>query len=91
MAEPNLRLPDFSSVEPGRIGEILVGHFLDLWEGGSGMPILLRSAASNEAAANGLKQIFASQVLPAIAVAGSPRNSARIAPGLSHPSCSGWH
>ena len=79
VAEPDLRLPDLAGVEPGRIGEILVGHFLDLWEGGSGMPILLRSAASNESAANGLKQIFASQVFPAIAVAGAPETAAHRA------------
>lgn len=75
VAEPNLRLPDLSQVPVKRIGETLVGHFLDLWEGGSGMPVLLRSAASNEAAAERLKLIFASQVFPVIASAGRPETA----------------
>lgn len=81
VAEPDLRLPDLGQVAARRIGETLVGHFLDLWEGGSGMPVLLRSAASNEAAAARLKQIFASQVFPAIAAAG-PSETAPQRAGL---------
>jgi AcrR family transcriptional regulator len=71
VAEPDLRLPDLSGMNPKKIGEALVGHFLDLWEGGSGMAVLLRSAASNEAAAERIKQIFARQVFPVIASAGT--------------------
>jgi AcrR family transcriptional regulator len=70
VAEPDLRLPDLLQVPVNSIGETLVGHFLDLWEGGSGMTVLLRSAASNESAAERLKQIFASQVFPVIAAVG---------------------
>jgi hypothetical protein len=36
------------------------------------MPVLLRSAASNENAANRLREIFATQVLPAVARIGDP-------------------
>lgn len=82
VAEPDLQLPDLSTVEAGMIGEALVAHFLDLWEGtGSGMAVLLRSAASNEEAADRLKQIFARQVLPMIAVAG-PAETATMRAGL---------
>lgn len=81
VAEPDLRLPDLTAVKPQKIGEVLVGHFLDVWEGGSGMPVLLRSAASNEAAAERLKQMFARQVGPAVAKAGSP-GKAPIRAGL---------
>jgi AcrR family transcriptional regulator len=72
---PDLRLPDLSQVASGAVGESLVRHFLDIWEGeqaGGGLPILLRSAASNEAAAAKLRQIFSEQVFPAVARAGSP-------------------
>lgn len=72
VAEPDLRLPDLTEVAPGRVGESLVDHFLDMWEGGSGMPILLRSAASNAGAAQRLEQIFARQVFPVIASVGEP-------------------
>jgi AcrR family transcriptional regulator len=71
VAEPDLKIPDLGDIPASRIGEALVGHFLDLWEGGSGLSVLLRSAASNEAAALRLKAIFASQVFPAVAAAGS--------------------
>ena len=72
VAEPDLRLPDLTGVDPKKIGEALVQHFLKMWEGGSGMPVLLRSASSNEAAAKQLQQIFARQVFPVIAAAGPP-------------------
>jgi AcrR family transcriptional regulator len=79
VAEPDLQLPDLTNVDPAEIGERLVGHFLTLWEGGSGMPILLRSAASNAAAAAKLQQIFAAQVFPVIAAVGLPRTAANRA------------
>lgn len=72
---PDLRLPDLDAVARDAIGESLVHHFLDIWEGehaGGGLPILLRSAASNEDAAETLRQIFREQVFPAIARAGNP-------------------
>src|SRR5262245_5931817 len=70
----DLKLPDLSRLDRATIGENLVRHFLTLWEGDNakgGLPILLRSAASNEYAANKLRELFASQVMPAIARAGS--------------------
>ena len=79
VAVPDLQLPDLSDVDPATIGETLVRHFLDQWEGeaaGGGMPILLRSSASNEEAANRLRGIFIAQVFPAIARAGPPETAA---------------
>ena len=72
VAEPDLQLPNLSAIAPSQIGEELVRHFLDMWEGGSGMPILLRSAASNASAAQSLERIFARQVFPVIASVGEP-------------------
>lgn len=72
---PDLRLPDLGRISTDAIGESLVRHFLDLWEGeqaGGGLPVLLRSAASNDEAAAKLRQIFREQVFPAVARAGSP-------------------
>ena len=78
VAMPNLRLPDVSGVAPESVGETLVRHFLAQWEGeegGGGMPILLRSAASNDAAAARLREIFLTQVFPIIAAAGPPETA----------------
>lgn len=79
VAMPNLDLPDLSAADSATIGETLVRHFLEQWEGeggGGGMPILLRSAASNEDAAERLRAIFIAQVFPAIARAGPPETAA---------------
>ena len=69
-ADIDLRLPDMSALPPTAVGEALVRHFLMIWEneaGTSALPVALRSAASNELAAARLRDIFASQVAPAIA------------------------
>jgi AcrR family transcriptional regulator len=79
VAMPDLKLPDLSKVDPEAIGESLVRHFLQLWEGehgGGGLPILLRSAASNEEAATKLRGMFKAQVFPALVRAGNPATAA---------------
>lgn len=78
VAMPDLHLPDLSEADPATIGESLVRHFLAQWEGdegGGGMPVLLRSAASNEEAATRLREIFRAQVFPAVARAGTPETA----------------
>lgn len=78
VANPDLQLPDLSGTDPSKVGEAMVRHFLDQWEGeqaGGGMPILLRSAASNEEAAERLRDIFRTQVFPAIARLGPPETA----------------
>jgi AcrR family transcriptional regulator len=60
---------DLSGVPPGRIGEALVRHFLTLWEGegtAGSLPILLRTAAVSETAAERMREVFALQVRPVI-------------------------
>lgn len=78
VATPDLRLPDLSVIDPARAGEVLVRHFLELWEGGEaggGLPVLLRSAASNHEAAERLHDVFRTQVFPVIARAGPPETA----------------
>jgi AcrR family transcriptional regulator len=76
----DLGLPALKAGDPGRIGESLIRHFLDVWEGsGKGMAIMLRSAASNEFAAEKMREVFAKQVGPAIASVGSKATAARRA------------
>lgn len=84
VSAPDLHLPDLSAIDSAMIGETLVRHFLALWEGeqsGGSLPILLRSAASNEDAAEQLRAVFAAQVFPAIAWAG-PAETAAMRAGL---------
>jgi AcrR family transcriptional regulator len=66
----DLRLPDLSRTEPAQLGEALIRHFLEVWEGlGNGsLTILLRAAASNEEAADKTRAVFAGQVLPMLAL-----------------------
>lgn len=74
----DLRLPDLSGVSRTKIGATLVGHFLDVWEneGGGGLIILLRAAASNEGAAETIREILTLQILPLVQ---------RISPGPLAP------
>ena len=74
VATPDLRLPDLRDIDSAKIGETLVRHFLEQWEDGSGgLAVLLRSATSNEEAAQRLLDVFRGQVFPAIARAGGDR------------------
>jgi AcrR family transcriptional regulator len=78
VATIDLQLPDLSGADPGTIGETLVRHFLDQWEGENnrgGLPILLRSAASNPEAAERLRDLFRLQVFPAVSLAGPVANA----------------
>lgn len=84
VAEPDLHLLDLRDVNSDKIGEAIVRHFLKQWDGdqaGRGMPVLLRSAASNEDAAERLRNIFREQVFPVIASAG-PADTAIVRAGL---------
>ena len=62
----DLRLPDLSALPPGRLGEALVAHFLDRWEEDETMVALLRAAVTQPAAAERLRQIFVTQLVPAM-------------------------
>ncbi|WP_426232119.1 TetR family transcriptional regulator [Pararhizobium sp. DWP3-4] len=78
VAEPNLQLQDLDIIDMDGIGEALVRHFLAQWEGeqaGRGLPVLLRSAASNDDAAGRIRDIFQEQVFPVISRAGPPETA----------------
>lgn len=69
-SEVDLGLAEIDFTTAGSVGEAVTRHFLDLWEGRGkhmGLVILLRAGATNEAAADRIRQIFAGQVLPAAA------------------------
>jgi AcrR family transcriptional regulator len=73
-ASINLELPSLGAVGRDGVGEALAKHFLDIWEdvgSAKGMAIMLRSAASNDLAAEKVREVFARQVGPTIAALGS--------------------
>lgn len=81
-AEFELQLPPPDAQDPSRVGERLVRHFLALWEGpqaNMAMAVLLRSAASNAASAQQVRDIFTTQVMPAIAKLGTRATAGRRA------------
>jgi AcrR family transcriptional regulator len=79
----DLRLPNLASIPKRHLGEILVAHFLARWEGDSAddaLLILLRSAATDDAAAERMRTIFRHQLVPAInGIVASPAEAARRA------------
>ncbi|MBW6439480.1 TetR family transcriptional regulator [Actinoplanes hulinensis] len=70
-AEFDLRLPDLAGAEPTSVGEVLVRHFLERWEGDDTLLALLRAAVTQEGPAERMRAIFAGQLGPL---------SARLAP-----------
>lgn len=63
-AEFDLRLPDLTGVPRGEIGTALAGHILSRWEHDETLMALLRAAVTNEAAAERMRSIFATQLGP---------------------------
>lgn len=81
-AEFSLQLPDFGAADRSRLGRLLVGHFLRRWEGGDDvLVILLRSSATNAAAAQRMADIFGTQLLPLVA-SQVPAGEAPVRAGL---------
>jgi AcrR family transcriptional regulator len=71
----DLKLPDLTKIRPAQLGDTLIRHFLELWEGpaSSGtLTILLRTSASDEDAAARMREVFAGQVLPMLARIADP-------------------
>ncbi|MBT2468564.1 TetR family transcriptional regulator [Streptomyces sp. ISL-66] len=78
----DLRLPDLSAVPAGELARVLVRHFVERWEGDpadDALLVLLRSAVTNEAAAARMREVFATQVAPALGAALGPERAARAA------------
>src|SRR3954454_12754803 len=68
-ADLDLQLPDLAVVPREKLGETLVRHWVERWEGGFSdelLPVLFRSAITNEAAAERLRTVFGAQVAKAV-------------------------
>jgi AcrR family transcriptional regulator len=80
-----LRLPVLADQPPERRGEILARHFFALWEDtrtGDVLTVLLRSAVTNEAAADRVRAVFSTQVAAAIGIPDEPARAGLIASQL---------
>jgi AcrR family transcriptional regulator len=79
-----LRLPDLSKTPRDELGANLVKHFLHRWEGDPSdraLQILLRTAVTNDEAAERMRNIFARQLLPAVSQV-APDAQARLRAAL---------
>ena len=79
-AEFDLQLPDVSTIPAEELGLRLAQHFLRRWEGDEPLTALLRAAATNEAAAQRMRELFGAQLVPVAAAAcGDPAEAPRRA------------
>ncbi|MBM7083181.1 TetR/AcrR family transcriptional regulator [Micromonospora humidisoli] len=83
-AEFDLRLPDLTDQPTDQLGEVLVRHFLDRWEGDGTLVALLRTAATNQGAADRMRAVFTDQLGAAVAAvvpdpAQAPRRAGLVA------------
>jgi AcrR family transcriptional regulator len=66
-AQFDLALPDLDGTPDDQIGARLAAHYLDRWEADQALRILLRTAVTDQAVAERMKEIFAAQLVPVIA------------------------
>ena len=81
-ADFDLQIPDLSDVASAELGVRIVAHFVERWERDEALVVLLRSSTTNAEAAQRMREIFTTQLLPVIAKvnpADAPRRAALIA------------
>ena len=66
-ADFDLDLPDLTGVDHDKVGATLVDHFMNRWERDEVLIVLLRASATNTEAAQRMRSMFATQLLPTIA------------------------
>jgi AcrR family transcriptional regulator len=84
-ADLDLHLPDLAAAPRERLGETLVRHWLARWEGDLSdelLIVLLRSAVTNERAAEQLRMVFGAQVAKTVAAVVDDPAEARTRAGL---------
>jgi AcrR family transcriptional regulator len=82
----DLRMPDLSAVPREDLPEAMVRHFLERWDDATAddpLLIMMRSAVTNERAAQRLHDAFAHQVAPTFAAAIGPETAARMGAVIS--------
>jgi AcrR family transcriptional regulator len=66
-AEFTIDLPDLTAADPADIADALLPSFFAVWEADSTFTALLRAAMTSPTAADTMRQVFATQVAPALA------------------------
>lgn len=66
-AEFSVNLPDLRDVAPDDLADALFGRFFAVWEQDTTFVALLRAAMTSPAAADTMREVFATQVAPALA------------------------
>ncbi len=87
-----LRLPDWTAVTPQELPRLPIDTFLDRREDDPGLDtplVLLRSAVTNERAAERVRETFAEQVAPGSSPSSAPRRRS-AAEACSPPNCWAW-
>ena len=78
-AEFDLYLPDLEMSDLNDVGEALVRHFVGRWEGDDTLLALLRASVTNDAAADRMREIFADQLAPMVALLSKARTPEEVA------------
>lgn len=81
-ADFDLRLPDLTAVPREQAGHTLATHLISRWEGDEGLQILLRTATTDDDAADRMRAIFAGQLAPQIAAITGDATTAATRAGL---------
>ncbi len=74
-----IAFPDLTGVAPERVADLVLPIFAKVWSADGPFLTLLRSAATNRAAAEALLKVFVEQVAPAFAVVAPDRAQERAA------------
>lgn len=77
-----LKLPDLAALPARQRGRALAQHFLELWghdPAVGGLATLLRTAATNDSAAERIREVFRDQVVPTVAAVAPDAPAARAA------------
>ncbi|NIK55416.1 TetR family transcriptional regulator [Kribbella shirazensis] len=76
-ADFDVRMPELRDVPKERLGEVLVRHLIERWEEDDTLRVLLRTAVTNEAAAERMRALFIGQLTPAFQQAAIDRPDVR--------------
>ena len=78
----DLQFPDLASAPRDQVGRVLAAHLLDRWEHDAGLTTLLRTAATDDDAADRMRTIFTKQLTPMVAELADDPDTARTRAGL---------
>ncbi|MFC0628060.1 TetR/AcrR family transcriptional regulator [Kribbella deserti] len=81
-AEIDLRLPDLTAAPREQLGTTLIAHFVDRWEGDETLTALLRAGATNDAAAERMREIFTDRIGGLVATFVADPAEAQVRAGL---------